>query len=165
MGHLSRTVGPTAVKMMVTTDGVLEAEDGQQRGKEPKPGWNVPAVTRRDLRCLCWWHWSITAGNRQGQLRVSGEPSGSLRRASERSESRTRRVRATAPWTRDDSGRGPGEQEVEMRCRKQMQKEWGRTRCGEGKWGTYKMLCLLTWVTAFKVLAGKSLVFVPYLCY
>ena len=35
-----------------------------------------------------------TAGNRQGQLCVAGEPSGSLRRASERSEGRTRKVRA-----------------------------------------------------------------------
>ena len=45
IGHLSRAVGPTAVKMMVTMDGVSEAEDRQHRGRDLKPDCNVPDMT------------------------------------------------------------------------------------------------------------------------
>ena len=54
IGHLSRAVGPAAVKMTVTMDGVSEVEDGQQRGRDLKPDCSVPDMTCRDLQCLFW---------------------------------------------------------------------------------------------------------------
>lgn len=40
-------------------------------------------------------------------------------------------------------GRGTGEQEVGTDYGKQIQKEWGLPRCGDGEWGAYNTLCLL----------------------
>lgn len=72
IGHQSAAVGPTAMKMMVTVDGVLEDEDGQQQGEDPKPDGNALDITFRDLQRLFWSHWSITGGNCHEQFFILG---------------------------------------------------------------------------------------------
>lgn len=60
------------MKMMVTVDGVLEDEDGQQQGEDPKPDGNALDITFRDLQHLFWSHWSITGGNCHEQFFILG---------------------------------------------------------------------------------------------